>query len=570
MEALTEQLDSIRLSLHNAISPDYVEPELGDVDIDLILSLADFIVTYESLVALLANITDQQGMHRVIVQARNYSHFIEHRNDEVNDEMRSEVQAFMMTSHDLFDNLEVNSNIGTQGLPGDWKIKTEILEHAMDTQYTEREIGVVTEVKVPEECMYEALATYYRKHSKEVLEEAQELISSKMDEIDQAYDAANVEELGVVKAQPRGESRHVGTGIDENEDFDDDDDDDANTLKYVEDEVDDDETEDDLVHMDEDNTTGLKIDQVISVETQKGDEPMDIDPENYVAPPIHDVDILEKDMIVISSQAVQGVTPTEQQKDMQELDQAKGGATPAIPDTPVTPVIPDTPATPLKEKETDITPGQTPVEEPTPGPMPPQPGPKPKSSEVTPEPEPPILPEPKDTESDKDKDLKNPSQETPGDEDNQNSQGRLFPGKFLREPLKAKPLRKIPKQTARKSTGGKPASDSRDKGKGKSTKLKTKGTSKSKSKGTSKRSKPELDDNPDDTPVKRPNKKKARKLSSSSEDDESVDLDVLPEEVPTRSSKRLAGEEAEKVDLPTPGARVARVARVRTGTVFIG
>ena len=87
--------------------------------------------------------------------------------------------------------------------------------------------------------------------------------------------------------------------------------------------------------------------------------------------------------------------------------------------------------------------------------------------EVTPEPEPPILPEPKNTESDKDKDLKNPSQETPEDEDNQNSQGRLFPGKFVREPLKAKPLRKIPKQTARKSTGGKPASDSRDKGKGK-------------------------------------------------------------------------------------------------------
>ena len=120
-------------------------------------------------------------MHRAIVQARNYSHFIEHRNDEVNDEMRSEVQAFMMTSHDLFDNLEVNSNIGTQSLPGDWKIKKEILEHAMDTQYTEREIGVLTEVKVPEECTYEALATYYRKHSKVELEEAQELISSKMD-----------------------------------------------------------------------------------------------------------------------------------------------------------------------------------------------------------------------------------------------------------------------------------------------------------------------------------------------------------------------------------------------------
>ena len=202
VEVLTEQLDHVRLSLHNAISPDYVEPELSEIDIDLILSLADFIVTYESLVALLANIIDQQGMHKAIVQARKYSQFIEHRNDEVTHELRSEVQAFMMTNHDLFDNLEVNPNIGTQGLPGDWKIKKEILEHAMDTQYTEREIGIVTEVKAPSDCEYEALATYYRKHSKEELEEAQELISSKMDEIDQAYDAANVEDLGVLKAKP--------------------------------------------------------------------------------------------------------------------------------------------------------------------------------------------------------------------------------------------------------------------------------------------------------------------------------------------------------------------------------
>ena len=213
VEALTEQLDHVRLCLHNAIAPDFVEPELSEIDIDLILSLADFIVKYESLVALLANIIDQQAMHKAIVQARRYSQFIEHRNAEVTNELRSEVQAFMITNHDLFDNLEVNPNIGTQGLPGDWQIKKELLEHAMDTKYTEREIGIVTEVKPPSDCEYEALATYYRKHSKEELIEAQELISSKMDEIDQAYDADNVEDLGVLKAKPRGVSKHVSTGV---------------------------------------------------------------------------------------------------------------------------------------------------------------------------------------------------------------------------------------------------------------------------------------------------------------------------------------------------------------------
>ena len=176
VEALTEHLDNVRLNLYNAISPDYNEPDLGDIDLDLVLSLSDFILTYESLVALLTDISDQQGMHGAIIQARKYSQFIEYRNDEVTDELRGEVQAFMMVNHDLFDNLEVNSNIGTQGLPGDLKIKKEILEHVIDTKYTEREIGLITEVEAPVDCQYETLASYYRKHSKEELEEAQELI----------------------------------------------------------------------------------------------------------------------------------------------------------------------------------------------------------------------------------------------------------------------------------------------------------------------------------------------------------------------------------------------------------
>ena len=283
IDALTEQLDHVRLNLFNTVSPMYDEPDLSDTDVDLILSLSEFVLTYESLVALLINISDQKGMHEAITQARKYSHFIAHRNDEVTDPLRSEVQAFMIENHDLFDNLEVNSNIGAQGLSGDLRVKKEILEHVMDTKYTEREIGVITEVEAPTWCKCEELATYYCKHSKEELEDAQELISSRMDEIDKAYEDANVEELGVVRAQPRGETRHVSVGAGYNNDNDDDDD--ENTLDYVENDDNNDHEEEEYIHMDEENATGLKITQLISVEDPRQDEPMDIEPDNFIVPP---------------------------------------------------------------------------------------------------------------------------------------------------------------------------------------------------------------------------------------------------------------------------------------------
>ena len=198
---------------------------ISDTDVDLILSLSEFVLTYESLVALLTNITDQKAMHKAITQASKYSHFIENRNDEVTDPMRSEVRAFMREKNDLFDNLEVNTNVGVQGLSGDLRVKKEILEHAMDTKYTEREIGVITEVKAPTWCKYEELATYYHKHSKEELEEVQEQISNRMDEIDKAYEDANVEKLGVVRGQPRGETRNVSVRAGDNDDDNDYDDD---------------------------------------------------------------------------------------------------------------------------------------------------------------------------------------------------------------------------------------------------------------------------------------------------------------------------------------------------------
>ena len=156
-------------------------------------------------------------------------------------------------------------------------------------------------------------------------------------------------------------------------------------MDYVEGDIDDDNNREEHIRIDEENATGLKIAQVISMEDQKENEPMEIEPDNFV-PPIHHVDVLEKEIIIISSQATQGGNPTDQQKDVPPLDTAKEGTTPA---------------TLLKEKQTDNTPipapvpKLTPVEEITLEPVPPTPGPKPESSDITPEPQPPVPPEPK-------------------------------------------------------------------------------------------------------------------------------------------------------------------------------
>ena len=262
-------------------------------------------------------------------------------------------------------------------------------------------------------------------------------------------------------------------------------------------------------------------------------------------------------MIVTSSQDPQGMVTAEQLKSVLEIDPTKVDATPA---------------TPLKEKETDVTPESTPVEKvtseplpPPPGPEPQPPGPEPKSLEITPELQQLMLPGPKAVEPDPNRDLKNPSQEIIESEEKEDPQERLFPGKFQRPPLNAKPLRKMPKQTARKSTGGKPTSDSGSKKKDKS----TKNGDKFKITGSPKRSKPELGET-DDTPVKKQKRKKARKLSSSSEEEENEEVDVLPKEVPTRFSGRLAGKEAEKLELPKPVSRKGKVTKTREGTVFYG
>ena len=165
-------------------------------------------------------------------------------------------------------------------------------------------------------------------------------------------------------------------------------------MDYVEGAVDDDNNGEKYIHMDEENTTGLNIAQVISMEDQKEDEPMDIESENFIVPPIHHVEVLEKEIVVVSSQVTQGGNTTDQQKDVPPLDTTIGGAT--TDDTPIPAPLPKS----------------TPVEEIPPQPMAPPPGPKPESSDITPEPQPPVPPESKETELDQNKNVQNPNPQT--------------------------------------------------------------------------------------------------------------------------------------------------------------
>ena len=74
----------------------------------------------------------------------------------------------------------------------------------------------------------------------------------------------------------------------------------------------------------------------------------------------------------------------------------------------------------------------------------------------------------------------------------------------------------------------------------------------------------------DDTPVKKQKKKKARKLSLSSEEEKNVELDVLPGEVPTHFSTRLAGENVRELELPRPVSRKEKVNKICEGKVLYG
>ena len=143
-------------------------------------ALTEFVYTFECLLALLSNIEDQLSMHQSLKKAREYLDTLEVDEVELPIERQNEIETFLQEQQTLFDEMEVNQNIGAKGLVADLRIKQEIIGHFMSIAYPEED-----EVQVESEpCKYDYMGTYYGTFDREELVEAQHQISEQMDAID--------------------------------------------------------------------------------------------------------------------------------------------------------------------------------------------------------------------------------------------------------------------------------------------------------------------------------------------------------------------------------------------------
>ena len=131
--------------------------------------------------------------------------------------------SFLQEQQLVFDEMEVNQNIGAKGLAADLKIKQEIIGHFMSVAYPEEEVAQ----EDSEPCEYDYMSTYYRTFGREELEEAQTQISEQMDAIDQEF----ITRKEPAVARGAAHYRTIGTGDDDDDNHQKDDDDDETEIE---------------------------------------------------------------------------------------------------------------------------------------------------------------------------------------------------------------------------------------------------------------------------------------------------------------------------------------------------
>ena len=271
LDRLVEDLGNIKINMYDDATAEIERRELGEDITNTWIALTEFVCTYECLLALLSNIEDQIQMHQSLRKARDYLDTLEADNAELPIERQSEIDTFLQEQQMVFDEMEVNQNIGAKGLAADLKIKQEIIGHFMSIAYQEEE--EVQEDTEP--CEYDYMSTYYRTFGREELEEAQNQISEQMDAIDQEF----ITRKEPAVARGAAHYRTIGTGDDDDDNNPKDDDDEETEIEDNNGEKDDNHQEttenDNLVTMNPDNGTGLQIKNVISMDAQT--EPMDVD-----------------------------------------------------------------------------------------------------------------------------------------------------------------------------------------------------------------------------------------------------------------------------------------------------
>ena len=278
-----ELINQLRVALGN-LQIDFYDPDamkeieerqLGEPATNIWYDLTEFILTYQCLVALYIEMSDQETVHEGLVQAKKYMNLFDQPDVKLTEEKVLEMRKFLIASQDNFDEMRVDQSIGARTMRADLQVKKEILGEVIGTIYCE---APVEDEVVQKTDRYEHMISYYGTFSHEELTEAQDRITEMMDEVDREHASRPMITRGVARYST------VGT----NKDFDDEEtEDDNNTKDYLD--VDDDRvqmdhdhgTEDNpdidngLVQMDPENGTGLHIDKVISMGTNLTAEPMD-------------------------------------------------------------------------------------------------------------------------------------------------------------------------------------------------------------------------------------------------------------------------------------------------------
>ena len=267
LKKLTADLGDIKIDMYDSATAEIESRDLGDDITNTWIALTEFVCTYECLVALLSNIEDQIQMHRCIRKARDYLEMLEADNAVLPIELQSEIDTFLSEQQAMFDDMEVNQNIGAKGLASDLKIKQEIIGHFMSIAYPEEEVAQ----EDTEPCEYDYMTTYYGTFGREELVEAQTQISEQMDVIDQEF----ITRPAVARGATR--YRDVGTGDDDDDNHQKGTYDEETEVEDVNEEENNNQQEitesDNLIIMNPNNGTGLQIKNVISVEPMEVDQP---------------------------------------------------------------------------------------------------------------------------------------------------------------------------------------------------------------------------------------------------------------------------------------------------------
>ena len=311
-EAIINQLrvtlGNLQIDLYDPDQMKEIEDrELGESATNVWYDLTEFVLTYQCLVALYIEVSDQEAVHEGLVQAKKYMNLFDQQDIELTEEKVLEMRKFLITSQKSFDQMRVDQSIGAKTMRADLGIKKEILGQTIGTIYLDED------QLVEKSDRYEHMVTYYGTFPREELTEAQDRITEMMDEVDREHATRSV--------VSRGSARYstVGTGMDH---YDEDTEDD----NRAEDDPDVDDglvqmEEDNLVRMDPNNGTGLHIQTVISMGRDQTTEPMDINlTEQQLSEPVSEPGSLQsKD----PNQAQIEPEPTPHGQEEPKEDQAK-------------------------------------------------------------------------------------------------------------------------------------------------------------------------------------------------------------------------------------------------------